>query len=621
MLRDDKEYPVDVDEKKHGAYASPVPEQFGGEVERETNRATVSRMLRSYASYRPYLLNALASNLACNIQRWTSRDWKEIMGCHVNMPLQPKYLRQLGLDAVLNPAAIDYVPAPEETSYGIPETLMQYPLEPLAPSSVSTAPTSPFSSRSDLPPSTAPTTRAASPAGSDDYDDYDDDIDMTPVTPLPPTQIYFVPLNAELSPRLGRHDERYLAEPSVWRMYGPGKQRAKSDFTYWIEMPSSNSADPTLEFRLVGADSRKTLIDEDSDLWWDYNHSWVFIFAGPPHASEGPLRGERLTVPLRLWVDGGSRPKFVHGTDKAPRQCRLWHAEPLSQRLDVPLEPLGAVGSRCALRWDLNDSDYKKLFPTAPRLPSPEELLQVNVNWQQRTERRNLVEVRPEPAPAPAPEPAPAPAPAPPTAASPSTSTPSSAPSQYSGKPLNAALTPDGPIRFMGQVLEPYDLPPGDKTYCWPDTQTRALMMWDIAELSFRLELCLFDNMLSLLHPHDLKLRGGSKIERLRMICNIWDLDSFIPTAASSLTSPEWLQRVDRVTAFYELISTWPRASEIVSPPPAQFDGGEDEFIAWEKTVWHAYARTYGDYELREAPVPLQYPYSEDIIALLAERL
>ncbi|EJD36659.1 hypothetical protein AURDEDRAFT_174260 [Auricularia subglabra TFB-10046 SS5] len=166
----------------------------------------------------------------------------------------------------------------------------------------------------------------------------------------------------------------------------------------------------------------------------------------------------------------------------------------------------------------------------------------------------------------------------------------------------------------MGEEIEPYDPPAGDKTYSWPDARTRALMMWDIAELSFRLELCLFDDMLSLLHPNDLKLRGGSKIERLRMICNIWDSDSFIPTTASSLTSPEWLQRVDRVTAFYELVSTWPRASEIVSPPPAQFDGGEEEFVAWEKTVWRAYARTYGDYELREAPVPLQYPYNEDVV-------
>ncbi|EJD33163.1 hypothetical protein AURDEDRAFT_177756, partial [Auricularia subglabra TFB-10046 SS5] len=276
-LREDADFPVIVDNTKFGFFASPVPEQFGGEIQRKTLPSTVSRMLRSYVSYRSYLLFALSSNLACDIQRWTSKDWKDIMSCHINQPHQLQYLQRLGLDAEIDPAMIEYVPAPDEGLYAIPPAF----LDDMFLESSTSSPSSPSSSSAQLPPSTAPTTRATTPAGSryhedddDYYDDDDDDIDMTPLTPLPPSQIYFVPLDTKLNPRLGRNDERYLAEPSAWRFTGPGKKRTTSTFTYWIEMPSSTSTDTTLEFRLVGAESRKKLVDEDSVFFWDYSHGW-----------------------------------------------------------------------------------------------------------------------------------------------------------------------------------------------------------------------------------------------------------------------------------------------------------------------------------------------------------
>ncbi|EJD40673.1 hypothetical protein AURDEDRAFT_170299, partial [Auricularia subglabra TFB-10046 SS5] len=375
-LREDADFPVIVDNTKF-------------------------RMLRSYVSYRSYLLFALSSNLACDIQRWTSKDWKDIMSCHINQPHQLQYLQRLGLDAEIDPAMIEYVPAPDEGLYAIPPAFLDDTFLESSTSSLS----SPSSSSAQLPPSTAPTTRATTPAGSryhdddDDYYDDDDDIDMTPLTPLPPSQIYFVPLDTKLNPRLGRNDERYLAEPSAWRFTGPGKKRATSTFTYWIEMPSSTSTDTTLEFRLVGAESRKKLVDEDSVFFWDYSHGWVLIFSNMPSTVEGSVLGERLTVPLRLYtIDGGGRPIYQHGTGQSPRQLCLWLAEPLDQRLQVPLEPLGAVGSRCRLRWDLADAAYKLFFSTAPRLLPPEELLKIKEFYLQRTENTQLVS-GPEPAP------------------------------------------------------------------------------------------------------------------------------------------------------------------------------------------------------------------------------
>ncbi|EJD34000.1 hypothetical protein AURDEDRAFT_176935 [Auricularia subglabra TFB-10046 SS5] len=625
-LREDADFPVVVDNKKFGFFASPIPEQFGGEIQRKTFASTVSRMFRSYASYRSYLIFALSSNLACNIQRWTSKDWKDIMSCHINQPLQLQYLQRLGLDAEIDPAMIEYVPAPDEVVYAIPPSFLD---DAYLESSTSSSLTSPVSSSAQLPPSTAPTTRATTPAGrryhDDDDDDYygddDDDVDMTPLTPLPPSQIYFVPLDTKLTPRLGRNDERYLSEPSAWRFTGLGKKRATSDFKYWIEMQSSTSTDTTLEFRLVGAEGRKKLVDEDSVFFWDYSHGWVLIFSNMPSAVEGSVLGERLTVPLRLYtIDGGGRPIYQHGTGQSPRQLRLWLAEPLDQRLQVPLEPLGAVGSRCRLRWDLTDAAYKNFFPTAPRLPPPEELLKIKEFYLQRTENTQLVS-----GPGPAPQDA-SPSMSTHAVAStePATSS-SSAPSQQAqptledaskrpglSKPLEAALTPVGPIWFKGLELPPYEPPQGDKNYSWPDNRSRSLMAWDIAELAFRLELCLFDDMLCLRYGNEKLKAPTSKIDRLKMICKIWQSDSFIPKAPSPLTSPEWLLRVDCVTAFYELLATWPRTSAILHAPPAEFKGGEAEFVAWEKTVWQAYARTYADYEFRQAPVPLEYPFDAD---------
>ncbi|EJD33518.1 hypothetical protein AURDEDRAFT_177393 [Auricularia subglabra TFB-10046 SS5] len=261
-------------------------------------------------------------------------------------------------------------------------------------------------------------------------------------------------------------------------------------------MPSSTSTDTTLEFRLVGAESRKKLVDEDSVFFWDYSHGWVLIFSNMPSTVEGSVLGERLTVPLRLYtIDGGGRPIYQHGTGQSPRQLRLWLAEPLDQRLQVPLEPLGAVGSRCRLRWDLAAAAYKLFFPTAPRLPPPEELLKIKEFYLQRTENTQLVS-GPEPAPQ---DPSPSTSTRAAASTEPSTSS-ASAPSQQAqpmledaskrprlNKPLEAALTPDGPIWFKGFELPPYQPPNGDKNYSWPDNRSRSLIAWDIAELAFRL--------------------------------------------------------------------------------------------------------------------------------------
>lgn len=596
-LQIDRKHPVPNGASKAGAFASPVLDQFAGEMQQGARPGNTSRMFRSYVAVRHAIVYGLGTQLACDVQRWSPKEWKDILTWHVNQPKQAECLQRLGLARQPEPPVVDLAQLPVEIDVDrLAASLKQFDL--LSP----------------LPA----TSTSASPAPYFGLDDYGEQI-MVPLHPQPEEPRYFVPLDVDVSPRLGRHDERYLAEPSAWRFTGPGKQRAQKTFAFWLERASdTRSADDTLEFVFAGTKLRKDSIDGDSDLWWDYNRGRVFIFSNEP-SGEGSLLGERLTKPLRLFeVDGGGRPKFVGGTDTSPVQLRLWRAQPWNKCVDVPQVPLGAVGSRASLRWDLDDASYKIMFPTAPRLPPPEELARIKAGYDDASEKHGLVSANVRSS---APREPAAPAASQPVA-TPTTSTP--APQSTSAiedassrpglaKPLNDALNPYGQIVFKGQVLPPYEPPKDDRGYVWPDARSRALIVWDVAELAFRLELCLFDDMLRLMYRKDTKLNGQSTIERMQMICDIWESDSFVPHVESPLTSQEWTQRIKPVVAFHKLVSTWPRTREILADRPEKDEfKSKDLFLDFEKKVWLAYARTHADYEFREAAVPLMYPVFDD---------
>ncbi|EJD43928.1 hypothetical protein AURDEDRAFT_166982 [Auricularia subglabra TFB-10046 SS5] len=598
-VQQDPVHPVPVGRGFTATFASPVLEHFAGSGT-ELNR---SKLYCSYAMLRPKLLFALDTETVRAVQRFSAGVWKRILSHHVAVEQQLQVARCLGFETKPLPRIIEVVDSGPSF-----ESLVQVLSSDSSSTLPSTRAASPLSSQSHAEPSTAPTTRPASPVNDIDVED----VDMTripragsPVMQLP--EPYFAPLTTTCNPPLELEEARYTKEPSGFRATGKGKPRAKTDFIWFVEEDSPTKEDGVLEFLEASAKTAGKYIEdeENSDVWWDYEHHWIIVFRNEPSSREGRLTGERMTQPLRLfqWAGSHSRAKYVHGTQQEPRQLRLWHAQRLDKPIYVPDAPMGPVGCHATphgrdveQKWYLPDDDYKSLFPNAPRRVAPPQIV---VRDERRVASQNPRH------------------PLPPQKAR------SVHPSQCQmrwkwtvlledaqsrpkiPRPLEQALHGQPDVFFKGMPLTPYDPDATDASYSWPTDAERAMITWDIAELSFRLQLLELDDCLRTLYPDDPKLNAQSNLERQRMICSIWQSETFVPQGPSALLISEWMLRIDSVEAFYRLVSTWPRVN--IPEPPEAWKSQED-FIKFEKEVWTAYARVHADYLYREAPVPMEMP-------------
>ncbi|EJD45902.1 hypothetical protein AURDEDRAFT_164962 [Auricularia subglabra TFB-10046 SS5] len=610
-VQQDPVHPVPVGRGFTATFASPVLEHFAGSGT-ELNR---SKLYASYVMLRPKLLFALDTETVRAVQRFSAGVWKRILSHHVPVEQQLQVARRLGFDSMPPPRIVEVVDCGPSF-----ESLVQVLSSDSSSTLPSTRAASPLSSQSHAEPSTAPTTRPTS-AGND-IDDEDVDMTRIPRNGSPPVQLpelYFAPLATLCNPPLELEEARYTKEPSGFRATGKGKPRAKTDFIWFVEEDSPTKEDGVLEFLEASAKTASKYIEEeeDSDVWWDYEHHWIVVFRNEPSSREGRLTGERMTRPLRLfqWAGSHSRAKYVHGTQQEPRQLRLWHAQRLDKPIYVPDAPMGPVGCHATphgrdveQKWYLPDDEYKLLFPNAPRRVAPPQIVV-------REERRNRMSKSSTSAPA---------AEGQVSASQPVDSVCTSnryvdvgargcavAPEDSSPsrpkipRPLEQALRGQPDMFFKGMPLTPYDPDATDASYSWPTDAERAMITWDISELSFRLQLLELDDCLRTLYPDDPKLKAQSNLERQRMICGIWQSETFVPQGPSALLISEWMLRIDSVEAFYRLVSTWPRVN--IPEPPEAWQSQED-FIKFEKEVWSAYARVHADYLYREAPVPMEMP-------------
>ncbi|EJD37369.1 hypothetical protein AURDEDRAFT_173530 [Auricularia subglabra TFB-10046 SS5] len=620
-VQQDPVYPVPVGKGFTATFASPVLEHFAGSPI-ELNR---SRLYVSYVMLRPKLLFALDTETVRAVQRFSAGVWKRVLSHHVPVEQQLQVANRFGF-ALAPPPRIVEVDDSSPSFESLVEALSSDTMSAIP----STRAASPSSSQSQAPPSTAPTTRPASPVN-------DEDVDMTRIPrnagspPVKQPELYFVPVDVPCQPPLELEEARYKKEPSGFRATGKGKPRAKTDFIWFVEEDSPTKEDGVLEFLEASAKTASKYIEEeqDSDVWWDYEHHWIFVFNSEPSSRKGRLSGERVTQPLRLfqWAGSHSRAKYVHGTQQGPRQIRLWHAQRLDKPVYVPDAPIGPVGCQATphgrdveQKWYLPDDDYKFLFPNAPRRVAPPQIV---IEDERRTRKSTSSRSAPT---AEGPTSAPAPMSDAMDVDGPPVSAPTEAPSAPAAsrledasarpkipRPLEQVLCGQRDMFFKGMPLTPYDPDTTDPSYSWPTDAERTAITWDISELSFRLQLLELDDRLRTLYPTDTKLTAQSNLERQRMICSIWQSETFVPQGPSALPISEWMLRIDSVEAFYCLVSTWPRVN--IPEPPEAWQSQED-FIKFEKEVWSAYARVHADYLYREAPVPMETPEISEFFSL-----
>ncbi|EJD33132.1 hypothetical protein AURDEDRAFT_177787 [Auricularia subglabra TFB-10046 SS5] len=624
----DAEFPVPKGTGLLGLYASPVLEHFATS-ENERNR---TKLFTGYVQLRDRLLFALATTAIRDLQVFQALVWKKVLSGHIGVHREEDFMQRMGFAREQKMIAVD-----DSNQAGYEKTI-QMAKPPLASDVASTAPSTRAPSPSSTappPPSTAATSRPASPIVDSDYgNDTNDEPDMTyrprdGRTPPPVPPKYFRPEFEACDPPLLLEAQRYEAEPSGWHFKARGQKRAEDDFTWWTEVDSDDKEPGVLEFVYTSKKKVNEFLDDNRyyDIWWDYEHHWVFIFEERPSSSEGRVSGERLTQPLRLWTAAGTRtkPKWQHGTGTTPMQLRLWHAQPTATPVFVPDGALGAVGWRAKpdpvpapgeqlesrRKWHLDDADYEHIFPTAPRIGVRPQLV-IDVG-KERGKKKKATSTASASAPA---SPRPPPVPVPDSMnVDPPVEVESHDPVEVPAgprHPLKEALAPKPQMFFENTELTPYDLDNALPTYSWPSSKERALIIWDIAELSFRLQLFQLDDKLRTLYQgKQAKFNVESNNERQVKICKIWDSDTFVPQGASPLANPYWEMRISAVLAFYDIVSSWPRTT--IPVPPEAFKS-EEEFLNFESAVWEAYATVYVTYLYREAPIPLVHP--DDVSAL-----
>lgn len=188
------------------------------------------------------------------------------------------------------------------------------------------------------------------------------------------------------------------------------------------------------------------------------------------------------------------------------------------------------------------------------------------------------------------------------------TATPSASAPRPEPTTLRDLYAPAGPRALGGHSLPPYNPPekgtPEAASYSWPPKNWRVYISWYIREMAFRYELHGLDDFLRKEYPDQIAV-GVSNLRRQQDICAIWASDVFVPEGANPLTLDEWSQRCTAVSAFYRIVSSWPR---VLLPECPLLWETEEEFLKFERAVWRAFAQTYVDYYARFPPVPAQRP-------------
>ncbi|EJD43904.1 hypothetical protein AURDEDRAFT_166962 [Auricularia subglabra TFB-10046 SS5] len=562
-LRADPTHPIPNSRFGGGHYATPTIEPFAAEMHKNAVPSTTSSIFARYAQLRATLLATLAGTPLVDLNTFRPKNWKEILNGQLKEHNQALVAKRLGFDLDAPPAIVEDDPGShDDIALDLAAVLDLTPLPP------TNAPAPSTSTAQSLP------------------------------VELGGPRTYFEPLDTPLVPRLQIEEERYLAEPPGWRFTARGHARSLKSFVWWVE-EDSPADDGVLEFVIAGKAKRADddVRNSDAPKFWDYENAWVFVLNGEPTDNEGPISGERLMKPFRLfrWAGSKSKASYLYSTSLNKfRQSRVWRAQRLQDPLYVPVAPFGAVGCRsaraCLKEWTLTDADYAHFFPNAPRPPP------MGANGKREFVLPDIPEL-PDKAPASMPLVSASADASGSKEASSSTSSqgpnPPAGPGARLGKkPLNALLEPQRVMFFNGIQLSDYDLPPGDNRYRWPADAERAMIAWDVAELSFRLELAQFDDMLRLLHKDDPKLHNPkSNLDREKMVCAVWGSETFVPNSQSLLTTSEWTLRIDRILAFHALVSTWPR-TELPPLPEGNVFPSEVEFLVFERSVWDAYART-----------------------------
>ncbi|EJD40071.1 hypothetical protein AURDEDRAFT_170846 [Auricularia subglabra TFB-10046 SS5] len=305
-------------------------------------RGPGSSRLARYAQLRATLLATLAGTPLVELNTFHPKIWKEILNGQLKEHNQALVAKRLGFDLDDPPVIIeDDLGSHDHIALDLAAVLDSTPLPPTNAS----------------PPSTSPAHILRVELGG--------------------PRTYFEPLNTLVVPRLQIEEGCYLAEPPGWRFTARGHARSVKSFVWWVE-EDSPADDGVLEFVIAGKAKRADddVRNSDAPKFWDYDNAWVFVLNGEPRDSDGPISGEWLMKPFRLfrWASSKSKAEYLYGTslDKL-RQSRVWRAQRLQDALYVPVAPFGAVGCRlaraCLKEWTLSDADYAHFFPNTPRPP------------------------------------------------------------------------------------------------------------------------------------------------------------------------------------------------------------------------------------------------------------
>lgn len=139
------------------------------------------------------------------------------------------------------------------------------------------------------------------------------------------------------------------------------------------------------------------------------------------------------------------------------------------------------------------------------------------------------------------------------------------------------------------------------------DDKLAAMVLWELALFSFRIELLLLDRAIMAACWAE----GEDARVRERAVKMIWDTGSVRPQwewdpSQDALTSPVWGVRMVRVRAFASVLRDWPRGEDLKWLDIHETD--EAAFCEFEQRVYKFYALTFFAYRSRLPTLPICQP-------------
>lgn len=167
----------------------------------------------------------------------------------------------------------------------------------------------------------------------------------------------------------------------------------------------------------------------------------------------------------------------------------------------------------------------------------------------------------------------------------------------------------NGPLTYEGHVLPIQQLTQpalGHGSHDWPSIRWRVYIVWELAELGFRDDLLTLDLIIRDVHPSHKRIGEADPIQRFGLICGCWG-SSGLKTGSGEnwLCSADKDRRLRGLLSFYELMASWPRASEhlplwyALATPEQRLElaaGTPDSdkmLYELELSVWKCFIQTY----------------------------